>query len=135
MLYPILTAYCYVSLPECKYTLPKFNIAPKNGWLEYYFPIGKVTFQGRTVKLREGKPKFLLGPQNSQDATSPVYGSAPAQLIQAHFTLQMHRLGRLKRCVFVFAPWRGVGVGVEFHVPIFFRRKIETNNLHGFKIA
>ena len=28
------------------YTLPETNIAPKNGWLEYYFPIGKVTFQG-----------------------------------------------------------------------------------------
>ena len=27
-------------------TPPKFNIAPENGWLEYYFPIGKVTFQG-----------------------------------------------------------------------------------------
>ena len=27
-------------------TLPKFNIAPEKWWLEYYFPIGKVTFQG-----------------------------------------------------------------------------------------
>ena len=27
-------------------TLPETNIAPENGWLEYYFPIGKVTFQG-----------------------------------------------------------------------------------------
>ncbi len=26
-------------------TLPKFNIAPENGWLEYYFPIGKAYFQ------------------------------------------------------------------------------------------
>ena len=25
---------------------PKFNIAPEKGWLEDYFPIGKVTFQG-----------------------------------------------------------------------------------------
>ncbi len=24
----------------------KFNIAPENWWLEYYFPIRKVTFQG-----------------------------------------------------------------------------------------
>ncbi len=38
-------------------TLPKFNIAPKNGWLEYYFPIRKVTFQGY-VKLREGNCWF-----------------------------------------------------------------------------
>ena len=27
-------------------TLPKTNIAPKNGWLEYYFPIGMAYFQG-----------------------------------------------------------------------------------------
>ena len=28
-------------------TLPETNIAPKNGWLEYYFPIGEAYFQGR----------------------------------------------------------------------------------------
>ena len=27
-------------------TLPETNIAPKNGWLEYYFPIGEAYFQG-----------------------------------------------------------------------------------------
>ena len=27
-------------------TLPETNIAPTNGWLEYYFPIGKAYFQG-----------------------------------------------------------------------------------------
>ena len=27
-------------------TLPETNIAPKNGWLECYFPIGKAYFQG-----------------------------------------------------------------------------------------
>ena len=29
--------------------------APKNGWLEYYFPIGEAYFQGQTVSFREGK--------------------------------------------------------------------------------
>ena len=29
-----------------KYTLPETNIAPKIGWLEYYFPIEKAYFQG-----------------------------------------------------------------------------------------
>ena len=29
-----------------KCTPLKFNIAPENGWLEDYFPVGKVTFQG-----------------------------------------------------------------------------------------
>ena len=35
---------------------PKFNSENpwKPWWLEYYFPIGKVTFQARTVKLWEG---------------------------------------------------------------------------------
>ncbi len=27
-------------------TLPEANIAPENGWLEYYFPIGGAYFQG-----------------------------------------------------------------------------------------
>ena len=27
-------------------TLPETNIAPENGWLEYYFPFGKAYFQG-----------------------------------------------------------------------------------------
>ena len=27
-------------------TLPETNIAPRNGWLEYYFPIGQAYFQG-----------------------------------------------------------------------------------------
>ena len=27
-------------------TPPKFNIAPEKWWLEDYFPIGKITFQG-----------------------------------------------------------------------------------------
>ena len=29
-----------------RYTTPKFNIAPQKWWLEDYFPIGKVAFQG-----------------------------------------------------------------------------------------
>ena len=37
-----------------RHTPQKFNIAPEKWWLEDYLPIGKVTFQGRTVKLREG---------------------------------------------------------------------------------
>ena len=35
-------------------TPPKVNIAPEKWWLEAYCPIGKVPFQGRTVKLRGG---------------------------------------------------------------------------------
>ncbi len=35
-------------------TLPETNIAPENGWLEYYFPIGMAYFQVRTVSFREG---------------------------------------------------------------------------------
>ena len=35
---------------------PETNIAPKNEWLEYYFPIGEAHFQGRTVSFSEGIP-------------------------------------------------------------------------------
>ncbi len=35
-------------------TLPETNLAPKNGWLEYYFPVGDAYFQVRTVSFREG---------------------------------------------------------------------------------
>ena len=41
-------------------TLPKTNIAPTNGWLEYYFPIGEAYFQGRTVSFREGTSSFMV---------------------------------------------------------------------------
>ncbi len=41
-------------------TLPETNIAPKNGWLEYYFPIGEAHFQGWNVSFREGKSSFLF---------------------------------------------------------------------------
>ena len=41
-------------------TLPETNIAPKNGWLEYYFPIGEVYFQGY-VSFREGKKNLTVG--------------------------------------------------------------------------
>ena len=37
-----------------RFTLPETNIAPKNGWLEYYFPIGKAYFQWQTISFREG---------------------------------------------------------------------------------
>ena len=33
-------------------TLPETNIAPGNGWLEYYFPIGEAYFRGY-VSFRE----------------------------------------------------------------------------------
>ena len=48
------------------HTLPETNIAPENGWLEYYFPLGsfgKAYFQVQTVSFREllmvvsGSPK------------------------------------------------------------------------------
>ena len=41
---------------------PKFNIALENWWLEDYFPIGKVTFQG--VMLNFGRVFFYYPPGN-----------------------------------------------------------------------
>ena len=31
---------------QVRATLPETNIAPENGWLEYYIPIGEAYFQG-----------------------------------------------------------------------------------------
>ncbi len=35
-----------IAIQVANNTPPKFNIAPEKWWLEDYFPIGKVTFQG-----------------------------------------------------------------------------------------
>ena len=36
-----------IHLPwKSKTTLPETNIAPENGWLEYWFPFGMAYFQG-----------------------------------------------------------------------------------------
>ena len=44
-----------------KTTLPETNIAPENGWLEYYFPFGMGYFQWRAVSFREGSfTRFLI---------------------------------------------------------------------------
>ena len=32
-------------LTKVNFSLPETNIAPKHGWLEYYFPIGEAYFQ------------------------------------------------------------------------------------------
>ena len=42
---------------EMGITLPKTNIAPTNGWLEYYFPIGEAYFQG-LLPLVSGRVLF-----------------------------------------------------------------------------
>ena len=40
---------------EIVYTLPETNIARKNGWLEYYFPIREAYFEIQ-IELQEGEP-------------------------------------------------------------------------------
>ena len=37
------------------YTLSENNIAPENGWLEYYLTFGMTYFPGENVSFREGK--------------------------------------------------------------------------------
>ena len=46
----------YLDPPKNTLTLPETNIAPENGWLEYYFPIGDACFQGR-LPLVSGRVK------------------------------------------------------------------------------
>ena len=38
--------HAYLDPFNCKFTPQKFNVAPEKWWLEDYFPIGKVPFQG-----------------------------------------------------------------------------------------
>ena len=55
-------------------TLPETNIAPTNGWLEYYFPIGEVYFQGRAA-LVSGRVDSLPVDDAGSDvfvATKPI---------------------------------------------------------------
>ena len=48
-------------LPEAgRLTLPKTNIAPENGWLEFYFLTGEACFQVRAVSFREGNGQNVL---------------------------------------------------------------------------
>ena len=42
------------------FTLPETNIAPENGWLEYYFAFGKAFFQGAMLVLGSVSSMFLL---------------------------------------------------------------------------
>ena len=64
--------YFATNLPTPKLpTLPETNIAPENGWLEYYFPIGfRPIFRGKlAVSFREGTcweniPAPLSGPMS-----------------------------------------------------------------------
>ena len=45
-----ITQVPHLSSPK-RDTYLKFSISPEKRWLEDYFPIGKVTFQGQAVKL------------------------------------------------------------------------------------
>ena len=65
-------------------TLPETNIAPENGWLEYYFPIGMAYFQVRTVSFREGKPptrSFLTDGQIPWISTVKTWNLGDVRLI------------------------------------------------------
>ena len=72
------------------HTLPETNVAPENGWLEDYFPIGEAYFQGRTVSFREGIYPFLFGsfrvPNLQQNLNK--HGGESA-------SYRFHRFGRL----------------------------------------
>ena len=47
----------YVGIQGCvTSTPPETNLAPKNGWLEYYFPIGEAYFHSREGNYFISKP-------------------------------------------------------------------------------
>ena len=53
---PLFTRFLYI---QTVVTLPQTNIAPENGWLEYYFPIGEAYFHGQALSFREVIAGFL----------------------------------------------------------------------------
>ena len=64
-------------------TLPETNIAPENGWFEYYFPIGEAYFQGRTVSFREGNSALLPSWERShlRFQTNAVFGAFESMIL------------------------------------------------------
>ena len=76
---PLLTLACF--LPA---TLPETNIASKNGWLEYYFPIGEAYFQGRTVSFRECSHVSFPGFSGNNSILETSHSSKP---FGPHFSL------------------------------------------------
>ncbi len=71
-----------------KITLPKTNIAPTNGWLEYYFPIGEVYFLGQKVSFREGI--WLFNPDNP-----PLCSACFLSLIPSHGVEKKHEMRQI----------------------------------------
>ena len=54
-------------------TPPKTNIAPENGWLEYYFPFGMAYSQVQTVSFRKGKDDHHFPNRSNQPhPTHPI---------------------------------------------------------------
>ena len=62
----------YPNWDDLPSTLPKTNIAPENGWLEYYFPIGMAHFQVQKVSFREGTFGAIFAAQQYQLPEPPT---------------------------------------------------------------
>lgn len=95
------------------YTPPKLNIA---WWLEDYFPIGKLKFQGQTVKLPGCKWKFL----GSDLQKSPPW--LRLTIAALHVSLQPRlappqtsKVGQVSHRAFLVFPFFLGGGGVVFH--------------------
>ena len=75
---------------RCLGTPPETNIAPENGWLEYYFPMGRPIFRGY-VSFREGTQNPL---QNylPEGFFSAIFGP---QKPRRHFLLPLSMASRL----------------------------------------
>ena len=79
-------------------TLPETNIAPENGWLEYYFPIGEAYFQGLWLlvsgRVVVGKmvgslcyslvKRWLVGSQRREACEACGLRGSQAQMLNSH---------------------------------------------------
>ena len=83
-------------------SLPETNIAPENGWLEYYFPIGMAYFQVQTVSFREGRYEGTM-----TRVTCFVFFNVSTQVTMIKYKHIYHgNLRRPPQCHPLGVPWK-----------------------------
>ena len=75
-------------------TLPETNIAPENGWLEYYFPIGVPAYFQGLLLLVSGSVTHL--PSNSSAAAKSTWIPSTSMFPQSHRTNHLTSATRSK---------------------------------------
>ena len=81
---------CLKPPPSYTVTLPEPNIAPRNGWLEYYLPIGEAYFQVRLL-LVSGRVATQLLMGHSQHQPGIRHDSHQPEDVWSHPSASLQR--------------------------------------------